>query len=190
MNKLAVLRFMGVLVCVLIGSNTVWADATFTPVSGSMTFQVEEETGREWIDEEGILHIRDRIMYWNFSEGSLMGSGWGIFNANINSDPNSPNFGDGDTQGFHYFDASYGEISGIFAGSAEGYYTDFFMVGEYNGHGEGGFAGMKLRVTSTLHYFSGQGAYEGVIQDPHGGGGEKVVPENSQTWGSVKTLYR
>jgi len=190
MKKLAVLGFVGVLVCVPIGSSTVWADATFTPVSGTMTFAVDEESGSQWMDEEGILHIRDRIMSWDFDEGSLMGSGWGIFNANIDSDPNSPNFGNGDTQGYHYFDASYGEISGTFAGSASGYYTGFFMVGEYNGHGEGGFAGMKLRVTSSLYYFSGQGTYEGVIQDPHGGGGDKSVPDDSQTWGSVKALYK
>jgi len=190
MKKLVVLGYVGLLGCALVWASSVWAEATFTPVSGAMTFQVEEETGREWIDEEGILHIRDRIMHWNFIEGSLIGSGWGIFNANIDADPNSLNFGDGDTQGYHYFNCSHGEISGTFAGHAEGYYTGFFMVADYIAHGEGGFAGMKLRTTSNLLYFSDQAAYEGVIQDPHGGGGDKTVPDDSQTWGSVKALYK
>jgi len=186
MKKLAVLGIMGVLVCVLIGSNTVWAGCIFTPVSGTMTFEVDDETGSQWFDEEGILHIRDRIMYWNFTEGSLVGSGWGIFNVNI--DPIS---GIGDTQGFHYFDVSYGGISGTFAGHAEGYYTGFFMVADYIGRGEGGFAGVMLRTTANLFYFSDQAAYEGVLQDPHGGGGgSKAVSTDSQTWGSVKALYR
>jgi len=175
-----------VLVCILCLTGTAWAGATFTPVSGIMHYEVVDP-GKQWFDEDGILHIRGALMEWEAweGEGDFVGTGWGDYNANID-----PVTGDGDTQGFHYFDFSLGELTGSFAGQADCIYTGFVMSGEYVAHGDGGFAGMKLRVDVALVYSSGLASYEGILHDPHGGGGDKAGSAESKTWGAMKDLYK
>ena len=186
MKKLALLFLVAMMACALVGSSTVWARGTFTPVSGAMHYEVVVD-GTRWLDDDGILHIRDAEMTWELleGEGDFVGTGWGIYNANINMAT-----GDGDTQGFHYMDWSLGELSGSFAGHAANIYTNWVMEGEYIGHGDGGFAGMHLRVAVTLVQASGYAEYDGILHDPHGGGGNKAAAAESQTWSSVKALYR
>ena len=186
MNKLMFLVFVGVLASALAGSSTVWAGATFTPVSGTMHYVVVDD-GTRWLDEEGILHIRDSIMEWDLleGEGDFVGTGWGIFNANID-----PATGNGDTQGFHYFDVSSGEVSGTLATHTDAIYTGFVMVGQSVGHGGGGFAGMHWRAESTLVFSSGFAEYNGILHDPRGGRGDKAFPTETKSWSSVKALYR
>ena len=187
MKKLALLFLVAMMACALVGSSTVWARGTFTPVSGAAHFVVTDE-GTTWLDEDGITHTRDAIMEWDFLEGEsdLVGTGWGIYNMNIDMAT-----GDGDTQGFHYLDLSFGELDGSFAGHADCIITTFVLVGDYVAHGDGGFAGMHLRMAVTF-LMGGDAVYEydGILHDPHGGGGNKAASADSQTWSSVKALYR
>lgn len=185
MKKLALLFLVGVLAYVLVGSNTVWAGATFTPVSGTINYVVVDE-GTQWLDDDGIFHVRDRILSWVCGQGDFTGTGWGTANMNIN-----PLTGNGDVQGYHCFNFSLGEVSGTFVGHADDIFTGWVLVGEFVAHGDGGFAGMHLRWDGTLVYGSGFTEYDGILHDPHGGGGGgKAVTSDSRTWGSVKTLYR
>ena len=187
-KKLVLLFLVPMMACALVGSSTVWAGGTFTPVSGIMHYEVVDGAGTQWIDEDGILHIRDAEMTWELlaGEGDFEdGTGSGIYNANIDLAT-----GDGDTQGFHALEFSFGELSGSFAGHADCIYTNLDMVGEFVAHGDGGFAGMKIRETVTLVYSSGYAEYDGILHDPHGGGGNKAAAAESQTWSSVKALYR
>jgi hypothetical protein len=186
MKKLALLFFVGVLISALVGSSTVWAGGTFTPVSGTLNLAVvEDEDTRQWVDEDGISHVRGGIMEWVSGGGAFVGTGRGIYNLNINWGT-----GDGDVQAFHYFDFSFGEVSGTFAGHAADIITGFTLAGEFVAHGDGGFAGMHLRWDGTMVLGSGFTEYDGILHDPHGGGGDKAIPADSQTWGSVKALYR
>ena len=189
MKKLALLFLVAILTCALVGADSVLAQATFTPISGDMTFLSDMDSGKEWVDDEGITHIRGRTMDWAFVAGSLLGYGSGIYNADIDE------FGNGVTQGFHFFDVEfqgepYDGVSGTFEGHAEGTFTNLWLAAEFVGHGDGGFAGMHFQLAVTLFYGSGVAVYEGILHNPHGGGGDKVVPADSQTWGSVKALYR
>jgi hypothetical protein len=126
-------------------------------------------------------------MEWDYreGEGDLVGTGWGIFNANIHLAT-----GNGDTQGFHYLNGSIGGVSGTWAGHADCIYTGFVMVGQYVGHGGGGFAGMHIREDITLFYGSGLAVYDGILHDPKGGSGDKAFPTETKSWSSVKALYR
>jgi len=186
MKKLTLLIFVGVLVSALAGSSTVWAGGTFTPISGNMNYVVVD-WGTQWVDEDGIQHFRDAVMEWDFpeGEGDLVGTGWGIFNLNID-----PATGNGDTQGFHYFDASFGEVSGTFAGHADCIISGFAIVCEMVGHGDGGFAGMHFRLDVNSVYGSGVYEYDGILHDPKGGSGDKAFPTETKSWSSMKALYR
>jgi hypothetical protein len=155
---------VGVLGGALVGSKGLSKGSTFTPVSGDAHWVIVDP-GKVWIDEEGIQHIRDAVMEWEFltGEGDLVGSGWGIYNMNID-----PLTGEGDTQGFHYLDLSFGPLSGTFAGHADCVINGFVMAGDYIAHGDGGFEGMKLKMGVTLVFGSGMAEYDGILHDPKG----------------------
>jgi hypothetical protein len=186
MKKLTYSILGTVLACILCLASTAWAGATFTPVSGIMHYDVVDD-GKQWLDEEGILHIRGALMEWEAlaGEGSFVGTGWGIYNTNID-----PVTGDGDTQAFHYLDFSLGELSGTFGGHSDSIYEGFVMTGEFVANGDGGFAGMKLRTDVTLVSSSGLASYDGILHDPQGGDEDKAGSEKSSTWGAVKDLYK
>jgi hypothetical protein len=161
----SLLLTLGLLGSAQVGSSGMCGGSSLMPVSGSMTYAVVDP-GRQWVDSAGILHIRDSLMTWNFPTGSgdLVGSGWGVFSANIN-----PVTGDGDTQGFHYLTLAAGQTSGTFWGHASGTITGGIMNAEFNApHGGGGFAGMKMRTDIAFTWGSGVGTYSGVIHDPKG----------------------
>jgi hypothetical protein len=49
---------------------------------------------------------------------------------------------------------------------------------------------MQFRLNVNLLYGSGLAGYDGIIHDPHGGGGDKAFPTEAKSWSSLKALYR
>jgi hypothetical protein len=164
MRRLPLLVLMlGVLPSGLVGAMAA-PGATLTPVSGIMRYVVVDP-GKQWMDDQGILHQRGARMRWEArkGEGDFVGTGIGVYNADID-----PTTGNGKTQGFHSMDLSLGEMGGSFAGHADNTITGFVMSGRFNApHATGDFKGMKLRLKITIVWGSGIAKYEGFIHSPH-----------------------
>jgi hypothetical protein len=167
MNKTRTKILAGVvlLAAVLLITGIAYAKATKTPVTGTTEVVPRGSAEREWIDDDGILHIRGESADYVFS-GDLVGTGLGVVNINID-----PLTGNGDESGYSTSELTWGELSGTFEGSFSVTYTGGVGVGHGVYHGTGDFAGMKLMEDFTVDLTIGPPYvvnFEGIILDPHG----------------------
>jgi hypothetical protein len=186
MKKLILTFSLGVLAFALMGTSLVEAETDLMPISGLMRY-VLVDPGTQWIDADGVLHIRGAMMEWEMleGEGDVVGTGWGRYKANIHLAS-----GDGDTQGYHSFEGTIGGVSGSWTGRADAIYTGFVMDGHYVGKGKGGLAGLQIRLHTVLVYSSGECTYDGYVFYPGEGGDDKKLPAEAKSWSSVKALFR
>jgi hypothetical protein len=101
------------------------------------------DPGTQWVDDKGILHIRNQVRKDAPMTGQLVGyDRHNVFNADIDLATMSGPF-----MGTFVIEAEWGErnLSGMFRGGYKGYITNGNLAGTTTGLGEGGFAGMILR---------------------------------------------
>jgi len=182
MKKLTILTLTALLVCAVFGASGARAQATFTPAGGDWSYEWAD-AGTQWIDDEGILHVRNGVLVWTVVGGDfeIVGDTYSIVNINLDLAT-----GDGNGQSFNHLEISFGNMVGVFEGHDNGPYTEFVRTGHFVYHGSGDFAGMKYRGDSVIVQGSGVMLFAGVLHDPQGG---KSAGEPS-SWSSVKALYR
>jgi hypothetical protein len=156
------------LAAVLLVTGIVWAKATKTAVTGT-TYVIpsEQEPIREWIDGDGIWHVRGEVANY-IHEGDLEGTGVGVVNLNLDFAT-----GNGDESGYSTSEMTWGELNGTFEGRFSVTYTGWVGIGHGVYHGTGDFAGMKFMedfvidftVTPDPPYVV---TFNGTILDPHG----------------------
>jgi len=166
-KRIKTIACLALLVCVALIVSIVWAEATEEPVSCDFNY-AGTHIAKQWIDEDGVLHLRD-ITY---GLTSIAGSGNmemqidGVCNHNYNL-----NTGDGDFWGDDQtIEVTMGELSGTFRGSHSGIRTNH-TVGHsshiYQGI-SGDFVGCKLRLNGTFNFAQKNGSLEGVLHNPKG----------------------
>jgi hypothetical protein len=173
-------------------TGALWAQSVEIPGWGTQEFTIIDP-GVQWVDDEGVIHIRGRVTTQDLVGEDVYGipiTGMGIVEENFNLDQAT---GIGDYVGSAHYDYNYGGLVGSLEGVTTGTtMTGIIWEGEYNfPHGGGDFAGWKGRGTFSLVTGNPFSTWEGIWHIPHGGGGgEKSIPADSRTWGSVKALYR
>ena len=156
------------LASVLIITGIAWAKATKTTVTGTTYVTPSEQPPlREWIDEDGIWHVRGEVSNYIY-EGDLEGTGVGIVNLNLDFST-----GDGDESGYSTSVMSWDGLGGTFEGSFNTIYTGWVGVGHGVYHGTGDFAGMKLMEDFVIDFTVTPDPpyvviFNGIILDPHG----------------------
>jgi len=168
-TRTKILAGVVLLAAVLIITGIAWAKATKTAVTGItlVTPREEHEPLREWIDDDGIWHVRGEVADY-VHVGDLEGTGVGVVNLNLEVDPFT---GNGDESGYSTSEMTWGELSGTFEGRFSVTYTGWVGVGHGVYHGTGDFAGMKLMEDFTVDLTVGPPYvvnFEGIILDPHG----------------------
>lgn len=176
----------------MVVTGVVWAQSIEIPVAGTQITLGFLDPGKEWIDDEGILHIQG-----NVSTTELVGedhngipiNGTLIHVVSMNVDLAT---GSGDWHGTSMVEETYGEMSGTYEGTTRATLTNFIWEGEFNfSRGGGDFAGWHTRGTWTSVMNSGYVTWEGIIHLPQGhAGGDKAASLESQSWSSVKVLFR
>ncbi|MDZ7336488.1 MAG: hypothetical protein ONB32_15160 [candidate division KSB1 bacterium] len=115
----------------------------------AVTFQGDEgvayivDQGTQWVDEKGILHIRNQVRKDGPLTGQLEGyDRHNVFNADIDLATMSGPF-----VGTFVMEVEWTErgLKGTFSGGYKGYITNGNLAGTTSGLGEGDFAGMVLR---------------------------------------------
>ena len=150
-------------VCVLLVAGIVWARATKTEVSGTMSHTGGGGGPPDWVDDEGIAHWRDVVVTFEV-QGDLAGTLTVIGNSNIHLLT-----GNGDEFGSFVLDVSYGDLQGTFEGRMSATVEGMVSTASLVGHGNGDFEGMKLKLTLTLNWMAPFNApFEGTILDPRG----------------------
>ena len=167
-TRTKILAGVVLLAVVLLITGIVWAKATKTAVTGiTLVTPSEQEPLREWIDDDGIWHVRGEVADYEFL-GDLVGTGVGVVNLNLDLST-----GNGDESGYSTSELTWGELSGTFEGHFSVTYTGWVGVGHGVYHGTGDFAGMKLMEDFTIDFtVTPEPPYvvnfEGIILDPHG----------------------
>ena len=153
------------LIAVMLITGIAWGKATKTPVTGTTLVYPRGIAEKEWIDDDGILHIRGGQADYIFL-GELTGTGVGVVNLNID-----PIMGIGDESGYSISELTWGELKGTFQGSFSVTYTYGIGIGHGVYHGTGDFAGMKLMEDFTVDLTTPEPYivnFEGIVLDPHG----------------------
>ena len=190
MKKLVMLSLVGVLALLLAQAGAASACPIETPTVGTINYVVTDD-GNQWTDDDGILHIRGMCLEWEFDEGPISGTGWGIVKVDID-----PVTGNGTSHSYNVFDATFQDDSGIMCGYTIGEYTAWVLVADARYVGFGGLAGLIAENTTTVVYGSGVADYDGVIYDYrcfHNSlqdDDKSAAETETQTWSSVKSMYR
>ena len=191
-RRIAVSLGSVLLASLVLVAGVVWAQVTVIPIEGTQTSVSLGPPSKQWMDDEGVLHIRGMV---NLSTGQgqdINDVPWtavGTVELDINMNPVT---GTGDLIGQVQWDyTTYGELEGAFGGIVTATSTAYEWIGEsIFPHGSGDFAGWQLRANWSLVWGDEIFPMEGFFHIPPGGGGDKAVPAESNTWGSVKALYR
>ena len=191
MDRKGLILGIGALLVALGAGSTVRAQTVFIPLAGEGPV-VTVEPGFEWTDDDGVTHIRGRIYVGaevaQDADGvPLTQSTVYVANLNLNFDT-----GDGDYQAKAVGDpTTYGDLTGSLVGNLDATISGFVLSGTYNySRGFGDFAGWKHRGTWTSVVGSEWVTFEGYLQIPGGGGGDKAAATESTTLSAVKDLFR
>ena len=148
---------------VLLVSDTGWAQATETPVSGEVVNFVVTEPGELWVDEDGVRHRRNRRSRERYT-GDIRGQQFKIVRLNINRET-----GELDSHGSFTFAGFVGadrvKAKGRFMVLCTGGDPSFCEETEI-WHLEDG---RKISLVETYTLFTGiPSVYEGILLDPPG----------------------
>jgi len=150
---------------VVLMTGIVWAKSTEYSVNGEFTYG-GTHTAKQWIDEEGVLHLRGITYGLSSTSGDIEIDIAGVCNHNYDL-----NTGDGDFWGGdHVVLVTWEGLTGTFRGSHSGIrvnHTEGYSSHVYQGIG-GDFDGWKLRLNGTWDFNAKAGVFEGVIHNPHG----------------------
>ena len=174
MKKLISIKSVSLPTLVLLAGITLitgiaWAKAVEYSVNCTFTYG-GTHIERQWIDEDGVLHLRGITYNLNSTGGNItitIDQG-GVCNHNYNLVT-----GDGDFWGHdHAVQVTWEGLTGTFCGSHSGIRTNHYdgtSTHIYQGI-DGDFVGWKLKLNGTwnMHPDYKEGALEGVLQNPHG----------------------
>ena len=150
----------------VLSANTikVQAIATKTPITYEFTYTDIGLPEKEWIDDDGIAHMRQTPHL-----GEVSGELIGITSYTGNLNLNLATF-DGDGQGFQILEVEYGSLSGIFEGVMAFEINGGILTGETVCQGSGDFEGMKLMgtISGSLLVMEPVFTFVGIILNPHG----------------------
>jgi hypothetical protein len=164
-TRTKILAGVVLLAAVLLITGIAYAKATKTPVTGTADVHPTGIVEREWIDDDGIWHMRGASSKLVFS-GDLVGEGSSVINLNLDMLT-----GNGDESGHSISQLTWNGLSGTFEGSFSVTYTGGVGVGHGVYHGTGDFAGMKLMEDFNVYLLANPIFldFNGIILDPHGG---------------------
>jgi hypothetical protein len=160
---------LALLACVVFMSGIAWAESIEYPVNCTYKYG-GTHIAKQWIDEDGILHLRGITYNLNSTGGNItitIDQG-GVCNHNYNLVT-----GDGDFWGDDYVvQVTWEGLTGTFRGSHSGIRTNHYdgcSTHIYQGI-DGDFVGWKLRLNGiwNMHPDVKAGSLEGVLQNPHG----------------------
>jgi hypothetical protein len=152
----------------LLVSGAAWAQATETPVSGEVRNTVLTDPGKVWVDEEGVLHIRNESRRERYS-GDIRGQQFKVESYNIDLDPVT-----GDETGDLDYHGSFTFVG--FVGpdrvTARGRITGLCRAEEPNNCEEIEIwhldDGRKINLTEVYSWYGGPSVYEGILLGPPG----------------------
>jgi len=160
-------RIIGVSLAAMAGlllvSGVAWANPNKTPVWGQVVRWTTEEPGESWIDDDGVVHVRNRLVTVRL-RGDI--DGWLLIVENLNRDPST---GDGDNHGSFVFIGYVGEgldwvrATGRHAGVASGLPTTWEV--DLVGHVDDG---RLFKMTQVAPPGGPPWKYVGEILDPPG----------------------
>jgi len=166
-TKIKAMAGLALLAGVILITAIVWAKATTYPVDCTFDYG-GTYIAKQWIDDEGVLHLRG-ITYTGSSKpgsGNMEIAIAGVCNHNYDLGT-----GDGDFWGKdHTVVVTWEGLTGTFRGSHSGIRTNH-TVGHSTHvyHGIGGeFVGWKLKLNATWDFPNKQGVFEGILHNPHG----------------------
>ena len=169
-TRTKILAGVALLAAVLLITGIVWAEATKTPIAGTMTVTVAGLPEQYWEDDEGIAHYRGLPSVYDFTSGALDGTGNSV--VNVNFDLLTFN---GDESGAATIDVTWGELSGTLEGRLTATYAYGISTGTAVYHGiSGDFEGMKVMMNYTTDFTTGPPGtpwpvtYDAIVLDPHG----------------------
>ena len=167
-TRTKILAGLVLLAAVVLITGIVWAEATQTPIAGTLTVAMSGPPARYWVDDEGIEHYRGLPAVYNFLSGDLSGTGSSVVNVDFD-----PLTGNGHESGAATINVTWGELSGTFEGRLSGTYTYGISTGTAVYHGTSGdFEGMKMMMSYSYSlgepYEPWPVDYEAIILDPHG----------------------
>ena len=175
MKKLISIKSVSLLTLALLAGTTLitgiaWAKSIEYPVHCTYKYggtYIE----KQWIDEDGVLHLRGIIYNLNSYPGSgnidITIDQGGVCNHNYNLVT-----GDGDFWGHdHAVQVTWEGLTGTFSGSHSGIRTnhyDSYSTHIYQGI-DGDFVGWKLKLNGTWNMNPAvkEGVFEGILQNPH-----------------------
>jgi hypothetical protein len=184
MKKLVMLSLVGALALVLAQIGVSSACPIEIPTVGTINYVVTDD-GNQWTDNDGILHIRGMRLDWEFVEGPFTGTGWGIVRADIDVAT-----GNGTSRSYNVFDVTFQGDSGILRGFTVGDYTGWVLTADAFYMGTRGLRGIIAKNTTTLVQGSGVAYYDGYVYDYRGDDDKSAAETETQTWSSVKSMYR
>lgn len=162
-----VVRFIGISLASIAGilliSDTGWAQATETPISGEVDNFVVTDPGELWVDEDGVRHRRNRRSRERYT-GDIRGQQFKIVRLNINRET-----GELDSHGSFAFAGYVGED----LVTAKGRFTVLCTGGDPSFCEETEIwhleDGRKINLIETYILFDpSPSVYEGVLLDPPG----------------------
>ncbi len=159
--KRAVIGMSVLVVSLLLATSGVQAKATKTPFTFTAADIALGEPEREWVDDEGILHVRNQAYQFVVS-GDFDGTLSGLVNVNMD-------LATGDGDGFGTLLLAVTGGGGTFEGRFTATFEGGAISGEFVGHGTGDFEGMKIMGTFAPAGPPPAGLnFEGIVLDPHG----------------------
>ncbi len=177
------------MVSLMLLAGSVWAGTIVIPLTGLNDGTVLVDPGRQWTDDDGIIHVRGMVRTYDVQGQDADGvpfSGVGEQVLSYNLDPMT---GSGDLMSHEYGTVAYGDLEGNLFGIGSGTIAGFLTAGTFNyPHCTGDFAGWHYRGTWTGAIGVPTVQWEGYFHIP--GGRNKAAAVEANTWGAVKALYR
>ena len=159
---------LALLAGVVLMTGIAWAKSTEYEVNCEFTYG-GTHIAKQWIDEEGVLHLRGITYVLNSkpASGNMEIDIAGVCNHNYDLNTGDGNFWGGD----HVVLVTWEGLTGTFRGSHDGIrvnHTEGHSSHVYQGIG-GDFMGWKLRLNGTWDMSSAKsGVFEGILHNPHG----------------------
>jgi hypothetical protein len=171
----------------VVAASIATAGTMLIPVSGEEHLTIVDP-GVQWTDDDGITHMRgltyESVLSGHDADGVPI-AGTGTYVLNVNVDLST---GDGEVQATGISEQQYGDLSGGWRANFTATITGFVYDGMANcPRGSGDFTGWHFRATWPGLFGAGVTYYDGEIQIP---GGEKAITTESESWSSVRALYR
>jgi len=150
---------------VVLMTGIAWAQSTEYSVNCAFSYG-GTHTAKQWIDEEGVLHLRGITYGLTSTSGNIDIEIAGVCNHNYDLGTGDGDFwGDDET-----VDVTWGDLTGTFRGRHSGTRTNH-TVGDSNHIYQGisgDFVGWKLTLNGTWDFPNKAGTCEGILHNPHG----------------------